>query len=133
MEGDRSNMETQHNTNQEPSPIKKSCLDNGLVMLGFPGYRSYEEFMTIYDIIGRVIAPDSMSYSVDSLCIMGNFRKDGILIKMSDEGITENESIFFFYNRNDLTEADSDKIEAWALQVAQELQRVAPKGYGAGR
>ncbi|MBP1737416.1 MAG: hypothetical protein H6Q60_1297 [Oscillospiraceae bacterium] len=116
------------NTTQNALSPVKSCLDNGMVMLGFPGYASYDDFMIIYDIIGRILTPDTISYSVDSLCIMGNFRKDGILVRISDEGITENECVFLFYSKNDLTEADCETVDQWARLIFDELRRTAPRG-----
>lgn len=115
-------MEPTQKSDQEKSSLVKTELDSGFNMIEFHGYTSYEDFMLIYDKIKQIIEPDEMSYSVDSLCIMGSIRKDGILMRMSNEGISEYVSIF--YNKNAVVDADRDKIENWAEQINRALCKI---------
>ena len=64
-------------------------LKNGSVLVSINGYSGESDFYAMYDIIKELLAPEHATYGVDSMCVDGSFRKDGILVRMSSECVTD--------------------------------------------
>lgn len=111
-------MDTTQSTTKKSS-LRETELDNDSVLIEFCGYSGYTDFMMILEKFKQLIKPDIIDYAVDSLCIMGSFRKDGILASMSSEGISD--YVALVYKRNTLTDEEIEKLKSWVQIVDSEL------------
>ncbi len=57
--------------------IQEMQLKNGSVLVSITGYCGETDFYAMYDIIKELLAPEHITYGVDSMCVDGSFRKDG--------------------------------------------------------
>ena len=94
-------------------------LPNGQTMTEIMGYGGDADFYTVYGLVEELIQPDTQRTTIDSLCVGGSFRKDGISIRMSSEGITDNFS--FVYDARGLSGEDAEKLRSWLGAVAAAL------------
>ena len=60
-------------------------LKNGQVLVSVNNYGGEDDFYAMYRVIQDLYAPEHITYGVDSMCVDGSFRKDGLLVRMSSE------------------------------------------------
>ncbi len=106
----------------EPEEIQ---LKNGSVLVSVTGYSGESDFYAMYDIIKACIRPDEATYGVDSMCVDGSFRKDGILVRMSSECITD--CCCFHYDAAHMSGEDIAQVKAWIAEIVAELHRQFPR------
>ncbi len=94
-------------------------LPNGQTMTEIEGYGGDTDFYTVYELVEKLVRPDTQRTTIDSLCIGGSFRKDGITVRMSSEGITDNFS--FVYDTRGISGKDEEKLRSWLEAVASAL------------
>ena len=97
----------------------KTPLKNGSVLVELEGLGGESDFYSVFERMNEVIKPDFSRDSVDSLCVMGTFRKDGISVRMSSEGI--NEWVSFQYDAAALSDEDNTKVTGWLEALAAAL------------
>lgn len=100
-------------------------LRNGSVLVAVCGYSGEEDFYAMYDVIKELIQPEHITYGVDSMCVDGSFRKDGILVRMSSECVTDD--CCFHYEEASMPEADVEQVKAWITQIVTELHNRLPR------
>lgn len=100
-------------------------LKNGSVLLSVTGYQGESDFYTMYHIIEDLLQPEHITYGVDSMCVDGSFRKDGLLVRMSSECVTD--CCCFHYEAAKLSPEDDAKIRGWIDQIVSELHRRLPR------
>ena len=91
-------------------------LKNGSVLVAVTGYSGESDFYTMYDIIQELLQPEHATYGVDSMCVDGSFQKDGLLVRMSSECVTDD--CCFHYD---------EKIKGWIDLVVTELHKRLPR------
>ena len=101
-------------------------MKNGTVLVNIMDYCGDDDFYAMYDVILDVLAPDEPTYGVDSMCIDGSFRKDGLLIRMSSESAYD--QCCFVYDPKSMSEDEVTKVKGWINQVVNELRTRRPKG-----
>lgn len=94
-------------------------LPGGQTMTEIDGYGGDADFYTVYELVERLIQPEAQRTTIDSLCVGGSFRRDGITVRMSSEGITDNFS--FVYDARGLSGAETEKLRSWLGAVAGAL------------
>lgn len=99
--------------------IKEHELANGQIMAEIIGYGGDADFYTVYDLVEKLIQPEAQRTTIDSLCVGGSFRRDGISVRMSSEGITENFS--FVFSAAGLAPQELEKLRGWLGAVAAAL------------
>jgi hypothetical protein len=104
---------------------KEIQLKNGQVLVSITGYSGEEDFYLMYNIIKELLEPEHATFGVDSMCVDGSFRKDGILVRMSSECITD--CCCLHYDPTTLTEEQVEKIKGWIDQIVAELHVRAPR------
>ena len=105
--------------------LKEMQLKNGSVLVSITGYCGETDFYAMYDIIKELLAPEHITYGVDSMCVDGSFRKDGILVRMSSECVTD--CCCFHYDAANMGPEEIEKVKAWISQIVAELHRRFPK------
>lgn len=100
-------------------------LKNGSVMVAITGYSGEEDFYAMYDIIKELLQPEHATYGVDSMCVDGSFRKNGILVRMSSECVTD--ECCFHYDAAGLPQEDVAQIRNWIDQIVTELHNRLPR------
>jgi hypothetical protein len=105
--------------------LKEIELKNGFVLVSVTGYGGETDFYAMYDIIGELLHPEHATYGVDSMCVDGSFRKDGILVRMSSECVTD--CCCFHYDRANMAPEDVEKVKSWIAQVTEELHKRFPR------
>ena len=100
-------------------------LKNGSVMVAVTGYSGESDFYAMYDIIKELVAPEHITYGVDSMCVDGSFRKDGILVRMSSECITDD--CCFHYDAASLSDDEIARIKGWIDTVVTALHARYPR------
>lgn len=100
-------------------------LKNGQVLVSITGYSGEEDFYLMFDIIKELLNPEHATYGVDSMCVDGSFRKDGLLVRMSSECITD--FCCFHYDPTAMTEEEVNKVKGWINQIVTELHIRQPK------
>ncbi len=100
-------------------------LRNGSVIVNLLDYCGDDDFYAMYDVILSVLSPEQPTYGVDSMCIDGSFRKDGLLVRMSSESAYD--QCCFVYDPTDMTADEVAKVEDWIAQVVTELRRRLPR------
>lgn len=96
-------------------PMKKGTL----VIVN--GYYGESDFYLLHDVIKEIIQPDDSGYSVDSMCIGGYVKKDGILLNTSSESPYDYCS--FWYEPAKMSEEDVKRVEGWIDAVVKELHK----------
>ena len=100
-------------------------LKNGQVLVSITGYSGEEEFYLMFDIIKELMEPEHATYGVDSMCVDGSFRKNGVLVRMSSECITD--CCCFHYDPTSMTEAEVADVKSWIQAIVAELHVRCPK------
>ena len=100
-------------------------LKNGHVLVSITGYSGEEEFYLMFDIIKELMEPEHATYGVDSMCVDGSFRKNGILVRMSSECITD--CCCFHYDPTTMTEEEVSLVKGWIETIVAELHVRCPK------
>ena len=100
-------------------------LKNGSVLVSVTGYSGETDFYAMYDIIQELLAPEHITYGVDSMCVDGSFRKNGILVRMSSECVTDD--CCFHYDEKSMTEAEIQTVQGWIARIVAELHRRLPR------
>ncbi len=105
--------------------VQEIPLKNGQVLVSVNGYRGEEDFYFIFDLVKELLSPEHATYGVDSMCVDGSFRKDGILVRMSSECVTDD--CCFHYDPNSMTDEEVAQVKAWIRQIVTELHARRPK------
>lgn len=105
--------------------LEEMQLKNGSVLVSITGYSGETDFYAMYDIIKELLQPEEATYGVDSMCVDGSFRKDGLLVRMSSECVTD--CCCFHYDAKNMAEADVEKVKGWISAVTEELHRRLPR------
>lgn len=100
-------------------------LKNGSVMVAITGYSGEEDFYAMYDIIKELIQPEHATYGVDSMCVDGSFRKNGILVRMSSECVTDD--CCFHYDAANMPEEDVAQVKQWIDMIVSEMHKRLPR------
>ena len=100
-------------------------LKNGSVLVSITGYSGESDFYAMYDIIKELLQPEHATYGVDSMCVDGSFRKEGILVRMSSECVTD--FCCFHYDAANLSQEEITKIKGWIQIIVTELHRRLPR------
>lgn len=101
------------------------ALKNGSVMVAITGYSGEDDFYAMYDIIKELLQPEHATYGVDSMCVDGSFRKNGILVRMSSECVTDD--CCFHYDAANMKEEEISQVKAWIQQIVTELHHRLPR------
>ena len=72
-----------------------------------------------------LVAAEHATYGVDSMCVDGSFRKDGILVRMSSECVTDD--CCFHYDPTSLSPEDVAKVKCWINDIVAELHKRLPR------
>ena len=94
-------------------------LKNGSVLVSVTGYSGESDF------INELLAPEHATYGVDSMCVDGSFRKDGILVRMSSECVTDD--CCFHYDPTTLSPEEVEKVKGWIAEIVTELHKRLPR------
>lgn len=105
--------------------LEEMQLKNGSVLVSIDGYSGESDFYAMYDIIGELLQPEHATYGVDSMCVDGSFRKDGILVRMSSECVTD--CCCFHYDAKNMALEDVEKVKGWIGQIVAELHNRLPR------
>lgn len=105
--------------------LEELQLKNGSVLVSIDGYSGESDFYAMYDIIGELLQPEHATYGVDSMCVDGSFRKDGLLVRMSSECVTD--CCCFHYDAKSMAPEDVEKVKGWIDQIVAELHRRLPR------
>lgn len=100
-------------------------LKNGSVMVAITGYSGEEDFYAMYDIIKELLQPEHATYGVDSMCVDGSFRKNGILVRMSSECVTDD--CCLHYDAANMPEEDIAQVKAWIDMIVSEMHKRLPR------
>ena len=100
-------------------------LKNGSVLVAVNGYSGESDFYAMYDVIQELLQPEHITYGVDSMCVDGSFRKDGILVRMSSECVTDD--CCFHYDAAAMPQEDVDRIRGWINDIVTELHKRLPR------
>lgn len=100
-------------------------LKNGSVLVAITGYGGEEDFYAMYDVIRDLLQPEHITYGVDSMCVDGSFRKNGILVRMSSECVTD--ECCFHYDEANLPPEEVQQIKAWIHEIVTELHQRLPR------
>ncbi len=105
--------------------LQEIKLKNGSVLVSVTGYSGETDFYNMFDIIKEVLSPEHATYGVDSMCVDGSFRKEGLLVRMSSECVTD--CCCFHYDEKNLSPEDCERIRGWIIQVTEELHNRYPR------
>lgn len=100
-------------------------LKNGSVMVAITGYSGEEDFYAMYDIIKELLQPEHATYGVDSMCVDGSFRKNGILVRMSSECVTDD--CCLHYDAANMPQEDVDQVKQWIDMIVSEMHKRMPR------
>ena len=100
-------------------------LKNGSVLVSVNGYSGESDFYAMYAVIQELLNPEHITYGVDSMCVDGSFQKDGILVRMSSECVTDD--CCFHYDEANMTPEQVETVKAWITQIVTELHRRLPR------
>ena len=84
-----------------------------------------EDFYELHKTAVDVLEPEDSGYSVDSMCIGGFLKKDGILLRTSSE--CPYDTCCFFYNEEELDEKGKEKVTAWIDSIVARLHESRSK------
>ena len=105
--------------------LQEIQLKNGSVLVSVTGYGGESDFYAMYDVIQELLQPEHITYGVDSMCVDGSFRKNGILVRMSSECVTD--YCCFHYDAANLPPEDVAQIKQWIDEIVGELHRRLPR------
>jgi hypothetical protein len=105
--------------------FEEMALKNGQILLSVTGYSGEEDFYAMYAVIQELLQPEEATYGVDSMCVDGSFRKNGLLVRMSSECITD--ECCFHYDPSSMSEEEAAQVRAWLDAVVTELHARRPK------
>lgn len=105
--------------------IQEIKLKNGQVLVSINGYSGEEDFYLMFDIIKELLDPEHATYGVDSMCVDGSFRKNGTLVRMSSECVTD--CCCFHYDPSSMIEEEVANVKDWIGQIVAELHARKPK------
>ncbi len=105
-------------------PIREIKLNNGQILVSVTGYGGEEDFYLMYQVIQDLLSPEHITYGVDSMCVDGSFRRDGLLVRMSSECITD--CCCLHYDPASMSEEDAGKVKGWIDAIVAELHRRKP-------
>ena len=100
-------------------------LNNGQILVSVNGYSGEDDFYSMYHIIEEIIQPEHITYGVDSMCVDGSFRKDGLLVRMSSECVTD--CCCFHYDPNAMSQEDVLKVKGWIDAIIARLHTENPR------
>ena len=100
-------------------------LKNGSVLVSINGYSGESDFYAMYDIIKELLSPEHATYGVDSMCVDGSFRKDGILVRMSSECVTDDCCVHD--DPTALTPEQVETVKGWINEIVAELHKRLPR------
>ncbi len=109
----------------EQQLLEEMTLKNGQILASVTGYSGEEDFYAMYAIIQELLQPDEATYGVDSMCVDGSFRKNGLLVRMSSECVTD--ECCFHYDPKAMSEAEVSAVKEWLNAVVAELHVRRPK------
>lgn len=104
-------------TRTDTYPMKR-----GNVLVTVNGFFGEEDFYLLHKTAVEILEPDDSGYSVDSMCIGGFLKKEGILLRTSSE--CPYDTCCFFYNENELDDAGREKVTSWINGVVDRLYEV---------
>lgn len=104
--------------------VREINLKNGQVLVSINGYGGEDDFYLMYQVIQDLYAPEHITYGVDSMCVDGSFRMDGILVRMSSECITD--CCCLHYDPTGMTADEISKVRGWIDAIVAELHRRQP-------
>lgn len=104
---------------------KEIRLKNGSVMVAVLGYSGEDDFYAMYDVIKELLQPEHITYGVDSMCVDGSFRKNGILVRMSSECVTDD--CCFHYDEANMSPEEVELVKGWIREIVTELHKVLPR------
>ncbi len=90
-------------------------MKNGQVLVSVRGRSGEEDFYELFDLVKQLLQPEHATYGVDSMCVDGSFRKDGLLVRMSSECVTD--CCCFHYDPASMTPEDVEKIKGWLKEI----------------
>ena len=105
--------------------LQEIQLKNGSVLVSVTGYSGETDFYAMYDVIQELLEPEHITYGVDSMCVDGSFRKDGVLVRMSSECVTD--CCCFHYDAKTLSPEDVEKVKGWIQTIVTELHARIPR------
>ena len=105
--------------------LEELQLSNGQLLVSVTGYSGEEDFYVMYALIQELLQPDEATYGVDSMCVDGSFRKNGLLVRMSSECVTD--ACCFHYDPRSMSEEEQSMVRGWLEAVAAELHVRRPK------
>ena len=94
-------------------------MKRGNVLVTVNGFFGEEDFYVLHRTAVEVLDPEDSGYSVDSMCIGGFLKKDGILLRTSSE--CPYDTCCFFYNEEDLDEKSREKVISWIENIVDRL------------
>ena len=97
-------------------------MKRGNVLVTVNGFFGEEDFYLIHQAAIETISPDDAGYSVDSMCIGGYLKKDGILIRTSSE--CPYDSCCFFYNEQELNDQQIHQVQEWIYAIVCKMQEM---------
>ena len=100
-------------------------MSTGAVLTVVCGYTGEEDFYFMHKLADELIAPDESGFSVDSMCVGGYIRKDGLLLRTSSESPYDDMS--FFYDPTKMSEEEVTKVKGWIDQIVDTLHERRPK------
>ena len=105
--------------------LEEMTLKNGQILASVTGYSGEEDFYAMYAIVQELLHPDEATYGVDSMCVDGSFRKNGLLVRMSSECVTD--ECCFHFDPQTMTEEEAATVRSWLTTVVAELHIRRPK------
>lgn len=105
--------------------LEEMQLKNGSLLVSVTGYSGETDFYAMYDVIKELINPEEATYGVDSMCVDGSFRKDGLLVRMSSECVTD--CCCFHFDAKNMAADDVEKVKEWISAVVAELHKRLPR------
>lgn len=104
---------------------REMTLRNGQILVSVNGYSGEEDFYLMFDIIKELLEPEHATYGVDSMCVDGSFRKNGVLVRMSSECVTD--ECCFHYDPASMTGEEVEAVKSWIAMIVAELHVRRPK------
>ena len=94
-------------------------MKRGNVLVTVNGFLGEEDFYLLHQSAIEIMEPDDAGYSVDSMCIGGYLKKDGILLRTSSE--CPYDRCCFFYDASSLSEGQLAKVQEWITAIAAKM------------
>lgn len=104
--------------------IKELQLNNGQVLVSITGYSGEEDFYLMYKIIQDLLEPEHITYGVDSMCVDGSFRKNGVLVRMSSECVTD--QCCLHYDPSAMSGDEVSMVKGWIDAIVAQLHLRKP-------